>query len=271
MEGAPKKPRVSEDLPIPLAQLKRPAPSPGPGGSYPMLMLGILMVLAGPVIAVVMNQAFANRQRSFVRLSQEGRIATAHVSRVEHDHGSDDESNHCKACLRFSAMVSGRAALVETCELVADTQLAELKTGETVEVVYLASDPTIVALKSGLQPPSDLDIILGIGLGLLLAIPGVLISVRYALRIRDYVRLRRHGKLADGFLFDRWLESGEDGSVNHVAFAFMVQNAQGAEELVTCAHHNSAAYRALTLGQRTPVRYMPGSPQICELVKYPWN
>lgn len=271
MEGAPKKQRVIEDLPIPLAQLKRPAPSPGPGGSYPMLMLGILMVLAGPVIAVVMNQAFVNRQRSYERLSQDGRPAAARVTRVEHDHGSDDESNHCKACFRFSALVSGRAAVVETCELAADTDLSELKAGETVDVVYLASDPKIVSLKSELVPPSGLDILFGIGLGLLLTIPGVFISVRYALRIRDYVRLRRHGKLADGFLFDYWLEPGDDGSLSHVAFAFMVPNAEGAEELVTCAHHNSGAYKALSLGQRTPVRYMPGAPQICELVKYPWG
>lgn len=270
MEGAPKKPRVIEDLPIPLAQLKRPAPSPGPGGSYPMLMLGILMVLAGPVIAVVMNQAFVNRQRSYERLSHEGRAATARVTRVEHDHGSDDESNHCKACFRFSAMVSDRAAVVETCELAADTDLSELKAGQSVDVVYLASDPQIIALKSGLQPPSGLDLIFGIVLGLMLTVPGLFISVRYALRIRDYIRLRRHGKLADGFLFDRWAEPGEDGSLNHVAFAFMAPNSEGAEELVTCAHHNSGAYRSLSFGQRTPVRYMPGAPQICELVKYPW-
>lgn len=271
MEVAPKKPRVVEDLPIPLAQLKRPTTSPGPGGSYPMLLLGILMVLAGPVIAVVMNQAFVNRQRSYERLSLEGRTAAARVTRVEHDHGDDDESNHCKACYRFSALVAGSAAIVETCELAADTDLSEIKAGASVDVVYLSSDPKIVSLKSGLQPPSGLDIVFGIALGLLLTIPGLFISVRYALRIRDYVRLRRHGRLADGFLFDHWLERGEDGSLSHVAFAFMVPNAEGAEELVTCAHHNSAAYRALSIGQRTPVRYMPGAPQICELVKYPWS
>lgn len=265
----------AEGFPIPLSQLKRPAPTPRVGGAYVTFFFGIFWLIGTLVLPLLSLKTFYINRYKYVELKRDGQRVKARI--VQFKRIAQDEGNTYEACYQYNvvdpgpgaASVSDRA--LEACESSSSNDLASLREGDEVDVVYAKKSPRLASLAQRLRPPAGFEVVFGFTIGCLFSLVGVLLITRNYQRIRNHALLRKHGELASGVLFDRWHDNGEDSRADFVAFAFLVPTRGGSPDLFTSAQRSKAAYSALTVGQRTTVRYLPEDPRVCELVDYPWQ
>ena len=83
---------------------------------------------------------------------------------------------------------------------------------------------------------------------------------------KRFLQLHLQGQFTQATIFDRWEETGLDGTSYYVAYAFFAYPDQTGQKIVTNAEPVYRAYKKLQIGMKVKVRYLPGAPQVCQLV-----
>jgi hypothetical protein len=84
----------------------------------------------------------------------------------------------------------------------------------------------------------------------------------------NFLNLRSKGEEAQATIFDTWEESGSDSSSYYVAYAYRVP--RFGKQIFTNAEQSIQAYKKLNIGDKVPLRYLPGDPQIAKLTGFNW-
>ncbi|MFO0575233.1 MAG: DUF3592 domain-containing protein [Polyangia bacterium] len=259
------------DLSIPLARLKRP-PLSSPAGNGVSTLIAAL-VGAAFTCALFVPQITRIYERWLLAgaLAADGRTLVGRIVSHSKQQGDDEPVFH--VCYAYAVPAPGAPDQpprgYEACEAQSGPAFAALSEGKKVTVRYSASHPERAALTMGMRikaPGSTVWVSLCFMVPFFLMSVGGTVAAITGLRNRG--QLERRAVLASAVVFDRWQDSSGESTDDCVAYAFWAQPAAGAPVLVTRADCNARAYEALTVGQRTPVRYLPESPSTCELVNF---
>lgn len=259
------------ERPVPLARLKRPPLSPSVSNGAGTLIAALMWTAFACALFVPEITRIYEHERIAAAIAKDGRPVTGRV--VSHSVQPGEDEPIFRVCYDYAVPVPGASSQppreFEMCESQSGPELASLREGEPVSVRYSAAHPELVALTKGgrIKPlglvawvsPAFLALFILVGAG------GTISAIN---GLRNRGRLERRGVLTSAVLFDRWEESSGESSDECVAYAFWAQPAEGAPVLITRAERNGAAYKALSVGQRSPVRYLAESPSICELADF---
>jgi hypothetical protein len=242
----------------------RPDPKPALSSSGSSTCFGIFWTLFSLVFVVVGIWIFISEKNTYNRLMNEGVTVMGQVTDMQIDY--DDDSNTYYASFAFKSA----GTVYNNRESVSRSYYNSLKVGDRVEVLFAASDPNLSRLKGDFSPPNALFPLIFSGMGGLFTLIGFWVIWQGLGGQENLAELRKNGKISQAIIFDKWTTRGSKGRTNHIiAFRFAAIAEDGGQIEVAHAEYNPRAYRQLTIGDDTPVRYLPTKPEVCQLVDYP--
>ena len=135
------------------------------------LMLGIL---------IIRGETYLYNQ-----LMQEGKLTQAIITKLAMD--TSDESTGYDVTYEFKAPVNGDPTSFRHTEGVSETFYNSLHIEQRIEVIYVASDPSIVQLKSQLAQPNTTGGWVFVGLGGFFLLVGLVIGL-WVVSVRSKLR-----------------------------------------------------------------------------------
>lgn len=241
--------------------LPRPKPQSPRQAMGCLLFFGIIWTLFSAVFAIIGVGTFLNEQNRYRRLLQEGVTVSAGITKLEIDDSGDSTSYF--VYYRFTAPVKGAPLTIDAHTSVSSSIYYTLKTGQAIDILYVASDPNISTLKAAFGPPQPLLSLAFAGMGGLFFLFGLGMVYGSIKAIVEWFDLRTHGHMTQAVIFERWQDTDSDGDATYfVAYAF---RAGPQRQMITHAEQNHKLYKHYQIGDRVPVRYLPDEPTICQV------
>jgi hypothetical protein len=222
------------------------------------MIFGLFWTLFSAIFVVAGIWFYISGYMQYNRLVQEGVPAWAVITKLEIDNSDDSTSYY--VYYQFRAKANGDVSRFDDHDSVSSSLYNSLKTGQQIEILYAASDPTTTVIKSELKAPNVLFSLAFSGMGGVFVLIG-LAMLYGGIKAQGHLRqLRSQGRQARAFLFDRWRDTDSDGDPTYfVAFAFTVDL-----HIITHAEQNKILYDKYQIGDWLAVRYLPGTPSICQ-------
>jgi DNA-directed RNA polymerase subunit RPC12/RpoP len=258
-----------DGLPPEYANLRRPRiTSPVGAQGYGIMIFGIFWTLFSLIFLVLGVRSFANQFIQYSRIANEGLAARGIVTKLEIDDSGDSTSYY--VYYQFSAAVNGHFTQINARESVPEAFYNTLRVEQQVDVLYAASDPNLYRLQSQSKQPNILFGLIFGGMGGLFVLIGIGM-IYSAMKSNDQLKqLRMDGKETQGVVFERWKDTDSDGHPTYlVAYAFKVPDLQGNMKIITRAEQNRAIYDMVQVGQPVAIRYLPGQPDVCQVIVQP--
>jgi hypothetical protein len=198
----------------------------------------------------------------YFRLSQQGELAAGRLVR------QDEGRNWSVYLYRFQACSApGRdAGTFAGQQSVRSDEFTPLSPESPVVIRYLADDPTISVIEQYFRSPSwgtlwYFGIALVLLVGGLVALPG-----RWQAWHIVY-RLNTKGQAVPARIINRWrIVDSKNNDLYCVAYQFVVTDVDAAyPHTIIAAEYNYVAYRKLSIGDTSPIKYLPDRPDFCFL------
>ncbi len=256
-------------LPPEYRGLKRPTPTPSVPVSMAVNINAIGIIIFGAVwvfmvisFAVSGMNTFFKANARYSRLTAEGVTAQGTITRLEVD-DSDDSTNYY-VYYQFIGSAHGDATAVDGYQSVSSSFYGRLEKGQTIDILYAASDPQVNTIQAVFGPPDMSTNAFFLMVPVLFALMGVGLMVFGFTSLMRPRRLRSRGLLTRAFIFDRWtVESSESPTQHVVAFAFKANGRKGQPQVFTHAEDNHPVYLKCQVGDTLAVRYLPEKPSVC--------
>jgi len=266
---APVQPLVTKavpPLPAELSNLKRPKAAGNLLENIFLLLFAIPWTLCSLSGLFMMGGTLIRDYSTYYRLRDEGQTVRGTVTQLSID-DSDDSVSYAVS-YRFKAPIQGDWTTFDGYDSVSETVYRQLETGGSLEVIYVASEPAVSAVKADWRPPDNSMIIFMVlwgtfGLGI-----GGFMLVRSFRAGKEFLDLRSRGQLTQAIVFDKWEVSGSENSSCYVAYAYRIPGF--GKQLLTSAQQSYQAYKKLQPGETVSIRYLPDKPQVCCLVDFWW-
>jgi hypothetical protein len=166
---------------------------------------------------------------------------------------------------QFKLPINGDPTNFEKHERVPRDFYSSHEKGQTIDILYLPSDPTLSAIKSDFAPPNLILTIILVGAGILFFSVALGTLYKGWRQLYNCKRLRNDGRQACAVVFDRWEDKDSEGdSTYFVAIAFKIASSQGEQQTITYAEQNASIYRKYGIGDRVVIWYLPDKPKICQ-------
>ena len=254
-------------LPPELASLKRPKIKVGTSmGGISILLFAVPWTLCILLGFFIFGYHFLNEFITYTRLNSEGITVQGTVINMVVD--DSDDSTVYNVSYRFTAPVDGNRATFENIDSISESVYKKLKTGGSVDVIYVKSEPKTSAIKEDWGLPDLWALAFVSILGFMgLAVGLWMLKIGFTAG-SNYLNLRSKGEETQATIFDAWEERGSDNSSYYVAYAYQVP--KFGKQIFTNAEQSMQAYRKLNIGDRVPLRYLPDNPKIAKLVGFNW-
>jgi hypothetical protein len=255
-----------EPLPVELSGLKRPKANhpANPAGCF-TVVFGIIWILISTAFTVIGSGFLIQEQQEYDLLMREGQTVQGMVTTLAINEG--DDSTDYDVYYRYPVTANDRQRAYNGYQNISKDLYETLRVGQTVDVVYAASQPQVSKLKDDLSPPLVwvffLVILFGVGFDAF----GLFLLARTLASMREWSRLKRKGHTVQATVFERWTESDSDGdTIYAVAYAFKAAMPDGSVRLVTRGEYNRVVYHSVEMGGSLAVRYLPDEPEVSRIV-----
>jgi hypothetical protein len=255
-------------LPPAFSGLKRPKPANISLAGIGTLIFGIPWTIFSVIFLVLVLGVSIREQKLFDRLKIEGLTAQAVITNLEVEDSDDSTSYYVD--YRFTVPFNGEVQTYEHYASVSQSVYQPLETGGRVEILYAASDPGVSTVKAQFGPPNLLAPIIGGGMSLLFTGIGLAMIISGFRSGFHFLQLRLQGQFTQAVVFDRWEEPASDGNSYYVAYVFYAYPDQTGRKVVTNAQSGYRAYQKLRIGMQVKVRYLPNTPQVCQMADFSW-
>lgn len=266
IQWEPAKPRPAEDLTPLAAARQRPRPKPAHNPGCGGIALGTFFTLFASIFIVVGIMTYMRDRQEYTLLQAEGQKTQARIT--DRDYESDDDGETYYVTFTYKVRVNGDLQNFTERVSVTNSLYNALPEGAQTTVIYAPSDPSIVRLEAGFNPPSVLLPIFFTLIPLIFIAVGIWMIAGGIESMSDERSLKRRGQDALATVTEIWDETDSEGDrTTYIAYTFQAQDRHGSSQTVDCAEKYTPALRGARVGKQLMVRYLPDNPRIARLVR----
>ncbi|MCB9134404.1 MAG: DUF3592 domain-containing protein [Anaerolineales bacterium] len=121
------------------------------------LVFNLLWIAIGVLIEGGSLIVYRNNLAVYERLSREGVSTTATILKLELERRGSQKTHRItthKVYYQFTGNVNGSPVKFEDVDTISQALYLSLQTGQKIEILYAASDPTLSVVKEDFAPPS---------------------------------------------------------------------------------------------------------------------